>query len=91
MSKLIIEEENNINRWFLRRSEEFVEVLKTLCSEEDPCQFGDEFEYASNIINWVMESSFDYDEYESFEDELIDYLKEKFGEYLFDRYYDADC
>jgi len=91
VKKVIKEQEFNIERWFKRRSSEFMSTLEQLIKEEEPCTFGDEFEYAENIINWTMEASFDYDEYENFEDELKDFLKEKFGEQLFDVYLDAEC
>jgi len=91
--KMVIKEEENTNvkTWFKRRKEVFILQLEGLINEEDPCTFGDEYEYAENIINWAMESSLDYDEYENFEYDLKDFLKEEFGEQLFDVYLDAGC
>ena len=91
VKSVIKEQETNVKTWFKRRSSEFVAQLEEQIRDEDPCTFGDEFEYAQTIINWTMESSFDYEEYESFEDELKDFLKEEFGEQLFDVYNDANC
>lgn len=91
VKKVINEEDIDIKRWFIRRSDEFISVLEQLINEEDPCTFDDEFEFASNIINWTMEASLDYDEYEKFEDELTNFLQDEFGEQLFDTYYSAEC
>jgi hypothetical protein len=91
VKKVIKEEDIDIKRWFIRRSDEFLSTLEQLIREEEPCSFGDEFEYAENIINWTMEASFDYDEYENFEDELTNFLNKEFGERLFDVYNDAEC
>lgn len=91
VKKVINEEDIDVKRWFIRRSDEFISVLEQLINEEDPCTFEDEFEFASNIINWAMEASLDYDEYENFEDELTNFLQDEFGEQLFDAYYSAEC
>ena len=66
----------------LIHSEKFEELLKNTYSSD----FSDEFEYADNIINWLIS---DY-EGTAIEDELVEYLKDVYGETLMDLYRSGD-
>jgi hypothetical protein len=64
------------------------ELIDNAKDELDEDDFSDEFEYMDNVIYYVIrelqnklgdEDSFWYDE----EDEITDYLKEEFEDYLF--------
>lgn len=81
----------NVVRWFMRRRESFEIELGKQLEELDPCSFGDEFEFSDNVISWAMEDAFNYDEYVEFEDELIDIIKEEYGDQLFETYFSAGC
>lgn len=52
--------------------------------------FSDEFEFASNIISWVINdfTNNDYDKYDY--DELNDLIKDNFGEYILSQYVEED-
>ena len=89
--------ESNANMWFIRRANE--ETLEpyihnaeidfpTLCDD-----FGDEFEYAENVIKVAVddfmlanESHYQGEIYDDLFNTLTDMCKEWFGEYLFDIY-----
>ena len=53
-----------------------------LLKEYHPEDFSDEFEFADNMIHFLTAPYED----EAYYDELIDYIKEVYGEYLFDIY-----
>ena len=55
--------------------------------------FGDEFEYADNILSWAISDFMEEPGNEWLQDrsdELMDYAKEEFGEELFEVYRDMD-
>lgn len=60
------------------KSEEF----QNLISNTDSSEFGDEFEYADNMISWSLSDYYD----SPFYDDLYDYIKQNYSEYLFDIY-----
>lgn len=55
-----------------------------LLKEYHPEDFGDEFEFADNMIHFL---TLPYED-ETYHEELYDYMKEVYGEYLFDIYAD---
>ena len=93
--KFLIEQE--IPNWFKRRfnaanMEKHItngEInYPTLCDD-----FGDEFEYADNVISYAVnefmtidEDIFEDERYDEWEEMLIEMCKEKFGERLFEAY-----
>jgi len=93
--KFLIEQE--IPNWFKRRynaanMEKHItngEInYPTLCDD-----FGDEFEYADNVIRYAVnefmtidEDIFEDERYDEWEEMLIEMCKEKFGERLFEAY-----
>jgi hypothetical protein len=87
-NRLLSEDENEMKRYFRRRLPEIDQLINNQMEENDPNDFGDEFEYASNIINWAIGDleDFDYDIMD--EDDLNDIIKEYFSEMIFDHYHD---
>ena len=93
--KFLIEQE--VPTWFKRRfnvanMEKYIndgEVnYPTLCDD-----FGDEFEYADNVIRYAVnqfmttdEDIFEHERYDEWEEMLIEMCKEKFSERLFEAY-----
>ena len=82
--KLYKEEEDEFNSVdvlgdSLMQTQEFQDIFSSM----DPSQFGDEFEYADNVIYALVEPFADEDFYE----DLYDYIKETYSEDLFDAYY----
>jgi hypothetical protein len=93
--KLLIESREM--NWFKRRAnkesmEKYItdgEInYPTLCDD-----FGDEFDYADNVINWAVdefmtinEDMFLDDKFDEVNETLVDMCKEWFGEYLFEIY-----
>jgi hypothetical protein len=80
--KLVNEDElpNSIRR----RLSQFQDKIMELVSTTDVNEFSDEFEYADNIISWaLMDSNFEDT------DEIMDLLKEMYGNMLFEIYYDS--
>jgi hypothetical protein len=80
--------ENEMKKYFRRRLPEIKLLIHKEMEENDPNDFKDEFEYASNIITWVIGflDEFDYDTMN--EDDLKDLIKEYFSEIIFDHYHD---
>lgn len=72
--------------------EELIDKYINMVDEED-YSFGDEFEFANNIISWVVndlenlddnrDSPYDYDE-------IQDLIKDNFGEYILSSYVGTD-
>lgn len=62
----------------LLNSEKFEEILNTTYASD----FSDEFEYADNIIYYLISDYVDTE----IEEELIDYIKDVYGEQLLDLY-----
>ena len=66
----------------LIQSEKFEEILNTTYASD----FSDEFEYADNIISYLIS---DYAG-TAIEEDLIDYIKDVYGEQLLDLYRSGD-
>ena len=58
--------------------------------EEENTSFSDEYEFADNIISWVVDdltnSNYDDNNY----DELVDLIKDEFGDYILSQYVESD-
>jgi hypothetical protein len=86
---MIIESNEDINLIMKRRHGGLLQSIQKQIEETDPNMFGDEFEYADNIISWALDDIFAHpgDEWlEDRYDELMDYSKERFAEELFEIY-----
>ena len=88
-NRLISEDEKQLELFVRRRLSDIEELIDKHMEEDDPNDWDDEFEYASNIINWTISElpDFDYDTMD--EDELKNILQEMFGEKILDHYYDT--
>jgi hypothetical protein len=79
---------------FLRRRlstiEELIDKNIEKVNDEGGYGFSDEFEFGSNIIRWVVDelTNYDYDTYDY--DELVDLIKDNFGEYILSQYVEED-
>lgn len=88
----------NINELFnrkdiRRRTSEFneeniIRLIKKEMSETDPNDYSDEYDYASDIISWVIPHFYPYNEYDpKYEDtyeEIDDFMKMEYGGMIFD-------
>jgi hypothetical protein len=89
--RLINEDDDNL---FLKRRlstiEELIDKNIEKVNDEGGYGFSDEFEFASNIIRWVIDelTNYDYDTYDY--DELVDLIKDNFGEYILSQYVEED-
>jgi len=76
---------------FMRRRSALIDKLieKNIDEvEEEGTLFDDEFEFADNIINWVVQDMKLPDDID--EDEVIDHIKDEYGEYIMSRFYSED-
>jgi len=58
--------------------------------EEDDYGFSDEFEFADNIISWVVEDLINNDFENNDYDEIQELVKDNFGEYILSQYTDFE-
>ena len=58
--------------------------------EEEETLFSDEYEFANNIISWVVQdlTTSEYSDHDY--DELTELIKDNFGEYILSQYVDSD-
>ena len=89
-NRLIIENKDDL---FLKRRystiEELIEKYVNEVEEEDTL-FSDEYEFADNIISWVVQdlTTSNYSDHNY--DELTDLIKDNFGEYILSQYTEVD-
>lgn len=89
--RVISEQDNTpieIRRRIPEISQKFDEMLDS--PDNNPNDFSDEFEYADNIISWTLDeliSDTNDNYYEDNRDEIVDFIKNMYGDFLFDRYY----
>ena len=86
--KRVISEEYGSEKKFRRRYDNLERLINSTIGNPDfdPTNFSDEFDYAQQVIDYVMFDYFvTYDD-EIDEDELVYMMKEHFGETLFDVY-----
>jgi len=93
--KRIVESDDDDIRNRMKRREGTLSDLieKQIEQEDDPNNFGDEFEFADNIISWALDEFISQPGNEWLEDsydDLMDYAKEKYGNQLFDIYYSME-
>ena len=83
-------EEDKLDMYLKRRSALIDELIEKNIDEveEDETLFDDEFEFADNIINWVVQDMKVPDDID--ENEVIDYVKDEYGEYIMSRFNSED-
>lgn len=83
-------EEDKLDMYLKRRSALIDELIEKNIDEveEDETLFDDEFEFATNIINWVVQDMKVSDDID--ENEVIDYVKDEYGEYIMSRFNSED-
>lgn len=83
-------EEDKLDMYLKRRSSLIDELIEKNINEveEDETLFDDEFEFATNIINWVVQDMKVPDDID--ENEVIDYVKDEYGEYIMSRFNSED-
>jgi hypothetical protein len=79
---------------FLRRRastiEELIDKNIEKVNDEGGYGFSDEYEFASNIISWVVNDLMNSDNPDYDYDEIEDFIKENFGEYILSQYVEED-
>ena len=83
-------QEDKLDMYLRRRSELIDELIEKNIDEveEDGTLFNDEFEFADNIISWVVQDMKVPDDID--ENEVIDYIKDDQGEYIMSRFNSDD-
>jgi hypothetical protein len=72
-----------------RRIPSLEELIDFEINDNSSDDFKDEFEYASNIINWVTDAFIQLPEnskYENEYDDIVNYLKDNYGEMIMSHY-----
>ena len=80
------------NMYLKRRLSTIEELINKYVNqvEEEETMFNDEFEFADNIISWVIDDLTNYDYDEKSYDELQELIKDNFGEYILSQYTELD-
>jgi hypothetical protein len=91
---MIIESNDDIRSRMKRRHGALLSIIQDeVAQESNPDNFGDEFEFADNILSWSIDKFISQPGNEWLEDrydDLLDYTKEEFGEELFEVYRDLE-
>ena len=79
-------QEDKLDMYLRRRSELIDELIEKNIDEveEDGTFFIDQFEFADNIINWVVQDMKVPDDID--ENEVIDFIKDEYGESIMSRF-----
>ena len=82
--------ENELDQFIKRRSSLIDELIEKNIDEveEDGTLFNDEYEYAKNIINWVVQDMKVREDID--ENDIIDYIEDEHGEYIRSRFNSED-
>jgi hypothetical protein len=80
------------NMYLKRRLSTIEELINKYVNqvEEEETMFNDEFEFADNIISWVIDDLTNYDYDKKSYDELQELIKDNFGEYILSQYTELD-
>ena len=85
--------EDNDNLFVKRRLstiEELIDKYIKMVEDDEEYVFSDEYEFASNIISWVINDLTKSDDQQYDYDEIEDFIKENFGEYILSQYVERD-
>jgi hypothetical protein len=82
--------DNELDIFIKRRSSLIDELIEKNIDEveEDGTLFNDEFEFADNIINWVVQDMKVPDDID--ENDIINHIKDEHGEYIMSRFNSED-
>jgi hypothetical protein len=82
--------ENGLDLFIKRRSSLIDELIEKNIDEveEEGTLFNDEFEFADNIINWVVQDMKVPDDID--ENDIINHIKDEHGEYIMSRFNSED-
>jgi len=88
----VISEQDNVPTEIRRRMPEISQKFDEMIDSPDnsPNDFYDEFQYADNIISWTLDELFRSTNdiyYIDNMDDVTDFIKEMYGDSLFDRWY----
>ena len=85
-------EDNNDDVFLRRRLSTIEKLIEKYINEveEEETLFSDEYEFADNIISWVVQdlTTSEYSDHDY--DELTDLIKDNFGEYILSQYVESD-
>ena len=87
------QEDDNLPFSMKRRLPELERLIHSEMATNSFDDFKDEFEYADNIISWSVDAFLELPEneqYYEYYDEIVDYLKENYGEMIMNNYDDAE-
>jgi protein-tyrosine phosphatase len=79
-------QEDKLDMYLRRRVISIIDLIEKNIDEveRDGILFQDEFEFADNIISWVVQDMGVPDDVD--EDEVIDFIKDEHGEYILSRF-----
>jgi len=79
-------QEDKLDMYLRRRAISIIELIDKYIDEveQDGTLFDDEFEFADNIISWVVQDMGVPDDID--EGDIIDFIKDEHGEYILSRF-----
>ena len=86
----LIKEDDMFSKDRLSTIEELIDKNIEKVNDEGGYGFSDEFEFADNIISWVINDFTNYDFENNDYDELEELIKDNFGEYILSQYVEED-
>jgi hypothetical protein len=83
-------QEDKLDMYLRRRAISIIELIDKNIDEveQDGTLFDDEFEFADNIISWVVQDMGVPDDID--EGDIIDFIKDEHGEYILSRFNSED-
>ena len=91
VKRVINEEEysRSFKRRFFQLDDDMIDLISQAKDEVDEDDFNDYYDYLDNVVYWVVQELRDrYGKKDDFwfdnEDEIIEYIKDKYDDYLYD-------
>lgn len=93
IKKIVKEEEDNYSTKFKRRfsliNDDIIDLISQGKDEVDEDDYDDYYDYLENVVYWVVQElqnmyGDDDDFWFDNEDEITDYIKDKYDDYLYD-------
>jgi hypothetical protein len=88
LRRIISEKSDDVVTFLRRRDRLIIDLIEKNVDSNTSDAFGDEFEYADNIISWVVDDLNLPENIDS--DDVIDYVKDEYGEYIMSRFESDD-